>query len=336
MLEPPPLQNERIIECLTQAYRLDITQIIFLPLGADPNTAVYRTVAQDSTTFFVKLRSGPFDEIAVLLPALLSDQGVTQIIQPVATSTGQLWAQLTPFTVIVYPFVTGDNGYSVRLSAEQWHDFGRAFKQIHTTILPPTLYQHLPREEYAPQWREIVKQFLLRIDNDTYEDPVSAQLAGFLQEKRTIILDLVERAERHAQTLQIQDLEYVICHSDIHAGNLLIDANQQLYIVDWDNPILAPKERDLMFIGGGQGFRGYSLQEEQQLFYSGYGPTQINLPALAYYRYERIIQDIAAFCEQILLSNDGDEDRQQALHYLMSNFQPDSTIEIAYASDTAF
>ena len=24
-----------------------------------------------------------------------------------------------------------------------------------------------------------------------------------------------------------------------------------IYIVDWDEPIMAPKERDLMFIGGG-------------------------------------------------------------------------------------
>ena len=83
-----------------------------------------------------------------------------------------------------------------------------------------------------------------------------------------------------------------MCHSDIHAGNILIDANGALYIVDWDNPVLAPKERDLMFIGGGQEFAGHTAQEEETLFYRGYGQTQIDPIALAYYRYERIIQDI--------------------------------------------
>jgi len=50
---------------------------------------------------------------------------------------------------------------------------------------------------------------------------------------------------------------------------------------------------------------------------------------LAYYRDERIIQDIAAFCEQIFSSPAGGEDREQSLRYLKSNFLPNETIEIA-------
>jgi spectinomycin phosphotransferase len=50
-----------------------------------------------------------------------------------------------------------------------------------------------------------------------------------------------------------------------------VDAEDALYIIDWENPILAPKERDLIFIDGAQGFRGYSAQEEEILFYRGYG-----------------------------------------------------------------
>ena len=113
-----------------------------------------------------------------------------------------------------------------------------------------------------------------------------------------------------------------MCHSDIHAGNILIGADDAFYIVDWDNPILAPKERDLMFVGGGQGFTGHTPQEEETLFYRGYGETQIDPVALAYYRYERIIQDIAVYCEQLFLSDEGGEDRAQALRHFASNFLP--------------
>ncbi|MFN2272451.1 MAG: spectinomycin phosphotransferase, partial [Anaerolineae bacterium] len=55
--------------------------------------------------------------------------------------------------------------------------------------------------------------------------------------------------------------------------------------------------------------------------------------ALAYYRYERIVVDIAVYCEQLFLTDEGGEDREQSLRYLESNFLPNGTIEIAYKSD---
>ncbi|MFN2195490.1 MAG: hypothetical protein ACK2UW_05120 [Anaerolineales bacterium] len=59
----------------------------------------------------------------------------------------------------------------------------------------------------------------------------------------------------------------------------------------------------------------------------------MNRTALAYYRYERIIQDIAAFCEQLLLTTQGGEDREQAYRYFTSQFLPGFEVEIALKSD---
>jgi len=333
MLEKPDLQDGKIIAFLRDEYGLRVVQVAFLPLGADLNTAVYRVVAEDETPYFVKLRRGVFDETAVALPKFLSDQGIVQIIVPLATKTGQLWASLDAFKLILYPFVEGHNGYEVDLSDRHWFDFGTALKSIHTVKVPPALISRIQRETYSPQWREIVKTFLERVEDDAFDDLVAVKLAAFLKAKRDEVLDLVGRAERLAEALLARSPEFVLCHSDIHAGNILIDANDDLYIVDWDNPILAPKERDLMFIGGGQGFAGHTAQEEETLFYRGYGQTQIDPIALAYYRYERIVQDIAIYCEQLFLTNEGGEDREQSLQYLTSDFLPNNTIEIAYKAD---
>jgi spectinomycin phosphotransferase len=158
-------------------------------------------------------------------------------------------------------------------------------------------------------------------------------LAAFLLNKRADTLDLVKRAERLAQALQAQPPEFILCHGDIHGWNLLIDVNGGLYMVDWDTLIFAPKERDLMFVGGGLGDSGYTPQEEEAMFYQGYGQTNINQIAIAYYRYERIIEDIAVYCDQILLSEEGGKDRKQSLGYLKSNYLPNSTIEVALALD---
>ena len=115
MLEKPDLPDDKIIACLQADYGLHVATIAFLPLGADLNTAVYRVTADDGTSYFLKLRSGVFDETSVALPKFLSDQGIAQVIAPLATSTGQLWANLDAFKVILYPFIEGRNGYEVDL-----------------------------------------------------------------------------------------------------------------------------------------------------------------------------------------------------------------------------
>jgi hypothetical protein len=42
---------------------------------------------------------------------------------------------------------------------------------------------------------------------------------------------------------------------------------------------------------------------------------------LAYYRYERIVEDIAVEC-QLIFSTAGDEDRERELRFMRSNFEP--------------
>ncbi len=333
MLEKPDFPDDKIIACLQADYELRVAAIAFLPLGVDLNAAVYRVTAANDTAYFLKLRSGVFDETSVALPKFLSDQGIPHIIAPLATSTGALWANLDPFKVILYPFIDGHTGYEVDLSDRHWIEFGAALKRIHHVVVPPGLIDRIQRETYSPKWREIVRTFMAHVDADVVDDSVAVQAAAFLRNRHAAILDLVERTDRCAQALQARSPEFVVCHSDLHAGNVLIAADGAFYLVDWDSPILAPKERDLMYAGGGQFTAARTPQQEEALFYQGYGPAPIDRVALAYYRYERIVEDIAIYCEQLLTTNDGGADREQALRYLMSNFEPKGTIEIAYRAD---
>ena len=123
MLKKPDIQDESIIACLLDEYGLNIVRVTFLPLGADRNTAVYRAVTDDATPYFAKMRLGDLDETSVALPKFLSDQGIVQVMAPLATRTGQLWAGLSGFKLILYPFVEGRNAYQVSLSDRHWKSF---------------------------------------------------------------------------------------------------------------------------------------------------------------------------------------------------------------------
>ena len=175
---------------------------------------------------------------------------------------------------------------------------------------------------------------LARAQKETFADPVAAQLAGLMAVKAAEILTFVQQAERLSAVLKAQAPDFVLCHSDIHAGNLLIDAHGSLFIIDWDHPILAPKERDLMFIGGGIGSI-WSTPQEEDLFYKGYGPAEINPVALAYYRFERIVQDIAEWGELVLFTGEGGKDRARALQGFIRWFSPHDVVEMAYQAESS-
>jgi spectinomycin phosphotransferase len=335
MLEKPELKDEQIINCLQDEYGLSVEKITFMPLGADPNTSVYRVVTKDETIYFVKLRKGDFSEASVAIPNFLSDSGIKQIIPSLTTQTGQLWANLNPFKVILYPFVEGHAGLEKKLSNQQWFEFGTALKRFHTSAIPSQITRSIQKDNFSPRWRDAVKMFLERIEKETFNEPVAIELADFVKSKKDEILEIVKRAEQFAQMLLEQLPEFILCHADIHGYNLLIDNNGALYLVDWDALIFAPKERDLMFIGGGHGDSGYTPLEEETMFYQGYGQTNMNRIAIAYYRYERIIVDIVEDCNLIFLSNEGGENQKGALEDLRSKFLPNGTIEIAYQSDKA-
>jgi spectinomycin phosphotransferase len=333
VLKRPDLQDERIIACLTEAYGLPVDQVVFLPIGADPNAAVYRIVGDDNRPYFLKLKTGDFDETPLALAKYLGDQGIGLIISPLTTQAGQLWTTLDNRQVILYPFIEGQNGYEVTLSDRHWSEFGAALRTIHTTKLPSTLARCIRRESYSPQWRETVKMFLERVRDHAFDDPIAKRTVAFLMSKHDEILFLAGRAEALALALQARSPEFVLCHSDIHAGNVLIDSSDAFYIVDWDEAIMAPKERDLMSIGGGLMGGWRSPQEEETLFYRAYGQTPADPVGLAYYRYERIIEDIAVICRQIFSVTGTLEDREQSFGWLTSNFLPNHTIELAFRVD---
>src|SRR5262249_15060823 len=150
VLEKPDIADEPIVARLQTSYGLSIDQLTFLPLGFDLNSAVFRAVAREGTAYFVKLRSGKFDPMCVALPRLLSDRGVRQIIAPISTRSGQLWADVNDLTMIVYPFVVGRTAREIPMSERQWVDFGAAMKRLHAAPLPATIIQNLPRITYSP------------------------------------------------------------------------------------------------------------------------------------------------------------------------------------------
>jgi spectinomycin phosphotransferase len=124
----------------------------------------------------------------------------------------------------------------------------------------------------------------------------------------------------------------VLCHADLHTWNVLVDAEQHLWIVDWDEAILAPRERDLMFVVGGIG-HGLVHPSDTERFFQGYGETSIDPDLLAYHRSAWAVQDIAAYGEQALLTPGvAEQSRHGAVEGFRDLFEPGNIADLALGS----
>lgn len=198
--------------------------------------------------------------------------------------------------------------------------------------VPPVIHNRIKEETYSPQSRDAFRSLYTHIEDVPLVDEIGLKLQKFMKKNMSVIRRLVDRAEQLGMKLQNHSPEFVLCHSDIHGGNVLILENSDIYIVDWDKPTMAPKERDLMFIGGGVG-NVWNKPLEEKLFYKGYGKTEINPISLAYYRHERIVEDMAIYSQELLLTTAGGENRIEMYKHFIAMFEPQGVVDIAFQTD---
>jgi spectinomycin phosphotransferase len=336
MLERPALDDARLMALLRAEYGVQGTALQFLPLGADPDTAVFRLSAPDGE-YFVKLRSGAFHAATVAVPHLLGADPATHVIAPLEASGGRLHVTFDAYAVMLYPFVSGRDGWGVELTANQWAALGRALRTLHATVVPPALAVQIPREDFGGGWRAQVRAVLAAVERLPRggwpwpaHDAAAQAVVELLGRKRAAVMDLLAAAEQLAPLMRARAAPYVLCHGDIHAANVLLTPNGTLYVVDWDTVTFAPKARDLMFVGAGLG--GWRRADQAAAFYAGYGPCAVDVDAIAYYRCERIVQDIAVYCRALLWSDAGAANRAQQTAEFLSQFEPGAVVEIALAT----
>ena len=343
MLHKPNLPDQALAAALRDEYALNVVEIEFLPLGADWSTAVYRVVADDGNrdgsgkrAYFLKLRSGPFDDTAVVVSRLLYENGVTQVIPPIPAEDGRLWTHVDRFALVLCPFVEADNAYTYQFSAPQWRQLGEVLRRIHETRLPESLVARIPRDTLAPTWIDALQHYEERARSHGFDDPVdpiASDLVTVLRAGGERIRELIRRTEELGRALIASPPAVTFSHGDWHPGNALISPDGALYVVDWDNVVFAPRERDLSLIG-----LTWGGEREANLFYDGYGPIEPNgldRVALTYYRYHRIVEDIAVDCAALLDTSEGGASRDKTLASVAQWLQPGGRIDGARRLDVS-
>jgi spectinomycin phosphotransferase len=349
MLDKLPISDESLISCLSDNYGLTVAHLEFLPIGYDSLAGTYRVEAADGTAYFVKATANRVGEVSVLLPRYLKSQGIEQVVAPLPAINDDLWGIVdngtTIYKVLLYPFIDGQSGMSIGLTERQRTEFGVTLRRLHDTHLASDLEVQVRRETFipTPKWNRLVDYLAKHPLPQEHNSEVEAEFASFFRKKEAILARIASSADELGAQLRrcemAAQINFVLCHADIHTANVMVTADDRLYIVDWDQPTLAPKERDLMFVIGG-GIGAYSEQPLNDAhFLRGYGDTPNEPPdllAMAYYRNEWVIQDIAEFGETVFFQDwVGDATKQDALRIVKAMFGSGNIVDSALQADMA-
>jgi spectinomycin phosphotransferase len=278
---------EKISEIIQTEYGISVSSINQLNIGFDQNTSVFKLFSNENKAFFLKIRSKNFTKTSLIVPAFISDNiDSSNIINIVKTIDGKLYVKRTSLYFMIFPFINGQSGWDISLTKDQFVDFREFMYRIHSMKFPKKYTKIIPKERYDSKYREDVRKYLNNIGDNIYDNPVIIDFLNIFQDKKDVILRILDYLEKSVKEIKAKKQKMCLCHGDIHAGNILIDQNN-FYIVDWDTIIIAPKEKDLMFIGGGIGNK-WNKPEEIEYFYYGYGKEMgIDKNLIKYYRCER-------------------------------------------------
>lgn len=330
MLEKPNLSDAQIQTCLNASFGLTIQNLEFLPIGYDAYAWVYRIDAINQQ-YFLKVRKGTVYPAALTVPHYLQQQGIENIVAPLESFDGKLCVPIDDFSLIVYPWIDSDSSsaWDMTLTQQQWQAWGEVMRRIHQTPIADKIMSRMKKEAFTCQWDAMFHKVDRLVQSSQFADPIKQEAAALWKQKQDTINHAYRRMVELGTQLQAQEHQYVICHADIHKANIMIDRQDVIRIVDWDGVILAPIERDLMFFVD----NGYETHKPEW-FLQGYGDVTINQTAIAFYRYEWVVQEFGDFGERIFFNDElGELSKQDSLNGFKQLFDVADVIDLAMQAD---
>ncbi|MET8365315.1 aminoglycoside phosphotransferase family protein [Micromonospora sp. NPDC005194] len=307
MFDKPDVDERLLAAEVAAAWAVDVADLVFMPVGLDGQAWAYRVDTSDGERYFLKMRRGEFTQAAVLLPRFLRAQGVRQVVAPIDLPGGGACRGFGDYQLLLYPFHDGGSLWGRGLTDGQWVEYGEFLGRLHAVRPSADLAAVLPVETYRSSAGE-----RLRILGE--QAAASETLGAFWDRYGAALHRLSATVDGLAS--RVTQAQHVLCHADIHPGNLLADDDGPLHVVDWDAPILAPRERDLMFVYS-QDFGEHPVNAHRaELFRRGYGPLEPDQTMLSYYRAERQLDDVAVFLGSILNPESSPESQANDLHWL--------------------
>jgi spectinomycin phosphotransferase len=300
---------QKLAEIITRHYGFKIDKIMPGPRGFVALTYIIDT--PDARYFAKVIKISRYSEnIESGLPVLheLREEGIDQINYPVPTSDGRLSVTFDGNMLILYNFIDGEWTFDYNFEA-----YVALLAKIHQAAI----HTPLIRESFdISTVLNAMRRYLDDLKNSTYTNQHQHKLQEIINTYRHELIDDMAKAGALIRYLQQStNIPFILTHGDA-PGNILKADSGKLYLIDWDDMMFAPRERDTWFHVGTNQASADFLQ-----IYQRYFPAyQIDARLFAFYLYKRYFEDVEGWCDKILDPETPDDERANHLIHLDKDY----------------
>lgn len=204
-----------------------------------------------------------------------------RICYPIKTAEGAFTFRWENIIGVMFNLIPGQAlGFSKEYTPEECQWLAQTIKILHGLEVGP-VRELCPQERFENGFFETLPGLMERTAGRHPES-----FGRLMKENQSMVQARMDWVLSLAGQIQGMGLQFVLCHTDIHGGNIMKTPQGRLYLVDWENMMLAPREADLYW---------FSERADADLFCRG-----ANAQALAYYRMRRDLEDIFEFCQSLV------------------------------------
>jgi len=245
------LYKKRLIDCIRCEYGISATFLAEANRGFYAETwRLDSTGSSDSSestkasrSCFLKINySSDKETYANNLPVIehLHHHGVNAISSIVKTADNRLFTEFDGAVLAIFDWIDGENIQDESTKIPEYRILGKVYSVPADELL---ITNKLTREDFTAdsaslflhQWAELKKQ----------TDKCTQHVSAILDEHREQLIHNSERLKLLSIKCRLKCDHFYITHGD--AGANIIKNGNSYYLVDWDNPLLAPVERDAWF-----------------------------------------------------------------------------------------
>jgi len=334
-----------LLQHLKTAYALPLQSITFFPEGED--SYGYVVVSETGEKYFAKASTSVPDTCLQVASLLRHRCDIPGVVAPLETRDGTLSIPWQDFRVSLFPFIEGRSRWDLWKIGKDFTDTelsqtGALLATIHEcpdisvsdslTVaeydLPSLrgwqleskiLQDSLTIAAYdLPSRQELHTVLKASEKKRPSQNQYQKQLLERLTQHRLEILQTLERYDSLGRSAEALQTPFVVTHGDPTPGNLILDTENRLHLIDWDGVCLGPPEKDLVSFTGER----FEVVLERYLK-ERQNAVCLHADIFGFYIYEWTLNEIRDYSTKILFKNEDTQQNEYDWESLQDYLPPD-------------